>query len=125
MRGTGGWTPTTARARVGVFCVAVLVLVIQLIKMLVAAALPVVSPGEPAKAIYWWVVQLIIAIVAAVIAYAVQPKVENAVARGQDMPTVDDGQSVDEFHGDCWQEKEFIQGQVIVAKEPIKSGGKK
>ena len=111
------------QSRTALLCLSVLVVIIQLIKMFVAAALPMVSPDEPVKAIYWWVVQLIIAIVAAVAAYALAPKVEAPPAKQQDMPTVDDGQAVLEIHGDCWIDEEFIMAQMVVGKDPIKSEG--
>lgn len=109
---------------VAAFCVAVLIVVIQIIRMGIAAAMPAYAPA-PAKAYIWWVVQLIIAIVAAIAAYALAPKMEAAPAKQQDMPTVDDGQAVLEVHGDCWIDEEFIMAQQVVGKEPIKSKGKK
>lgn len=113
------------QARVAMLCVAVLVLIFQLIKLSVAAHLQATVPEEPVRAVYWWVVQLIIAIVAAIAVYALTPKVEAPPAKQQDMPTVDDGQAVLEIHGDCWIKDEFIRAQRVIGKEPIKGKGKK
>ena len=55
--------------------VGVLVVIVQLVRMFVAAALPP-PPGEPVKAVYWWVVQLVIAVISAVVSYMMRPKVE-------------------------------------------------
>lgn len=112
------------RAHVGLLCASVLVTVMQLIKVSIAALLPP-PPGEPAKSIYWWVVQLIIAIVSAIISYALRPKPKSQPPAQLDTPTVDDGQSTLEIHGDCWIDEEFILAQKVVGKVPIKSKGKK
>lgn len=113
-------------SRVALFCVAVLVVIIQLIKMFIAAAMaPDMVPQEPVKAIYWWVVQLIIAIIAAVAAYALAPKYEAPPPKEMETPTVDDGQHVLEVDGDVWIKGEFVLAHRKVGEEAIKSGSKK
>lgn len=112
------------QTHVAMLCTAVLIGILQIIKMGIAAAMPAHAPA-PEKAWIWWVVQLIIAIVAAIASYALAPKMEAAPAKQQDMPTVNDGQVVLEVHGDCWIDEEFIMAQQVVGKEPIKSKGKK
>lgn len=114
-------TDTGAQAHVLVFCVAVLVTIIELIKMF--TTLP--KPEEPVKAIYQWVVQLIIAVVMALISYALRPKIEGVQPSNQAAPTVEDGQGIHEAHGDVWIEDPFINAQRVVGQEPIKSKGKK
>lgn len=114
-------TDTGAQAHVLAFCVAVLVTIIELIKMFTA----VPKPEEPVKAIYQWVVQLIIAVVMALISYALRPKIEGVQPANLDTPTVDDGEGIHEAHGDVWIPDPFINAQRVVGKEPIKSKGKK
>ena len=117
------------RARLTAFCLAVLVVVMQLIRMAVAAVLPEArAPGEPAAAVYWWVVQLIILVVAAAMAYASRPKVEQAQARQAEVKTVEDGTPVKDYLGTCWIEHEdnFLLAWKVVGQDAIKSdGGKK
>ncbi|ODU53495.1 MAG: hypothetical protein ABS98_00605 [Lysobacteraceae bacterium SCN 69-48] len=92
--------------------------------MAVAAAFPEARP-EPAQAVYWWVVQLVIAVISAVIAYALRPKVEAPKPGEADMPTTEDGRAVPEAHGTVWIEDEFMLAYKVVGRVPIKSGGKK
>lgn len=74
---------------------------------------------------YWWVVQLIIAIVAAIISYALMPKPEPPKPTEGDGPTVEDGRAVLIVDGPYWIDDEFILANKVVGKVPIKSGGKK
>lgn len=112
------------QSRIGLFCIAVLVMIIQLIKLFVAAVLPP-PPDEPVKAVYWWVVQLIIAIVSAIISYAMRPKPEPAKPVDGKAPVTEDGQSALEVYGEYWIEDEFVLAHQVVGRQPIKSGGKK
>lgn len=109
---------------IALLCLAVLVVVMQLVRMAIAALMPP-PPGEPVKAIYWWVVQLIIMIIAAIAAYALTPKAQGRSPSEQEAPAVEDGQGVLEIHGDVWIDDEFINAQQVIGKTPIKSGGKK
>lgn len=122
-------TDSGERARLTAFCLAVLVLVMQLVRMAVAAVLPEVrAPGEPAQAVYWWVVQLIILVVAAAVAYAMRPKVEDTQARQTEPKTVEDGTPVKDCLGTCWIEHDdnFLLAWKVVGQDAIKSdGGKK
>ena len=106
------------------FAGALLLLLVQIVRMAVAAAFPEARP-EPAQAVYWWVVQLVIAIISAVIAYALRPKVEAPKPGEADMPTTEDGRAVPEAHGTVWIEDEFMLAYKVVGRVPIKSGGKK
>lgn len=114
-------------ARVALFCLMVFVAVCELIKMFIAGATPP-QPGEVVvqKAIYWWVVQLIIAIVAAVVSYAMRPKPKPPQAQKNEAPSTEDGQSVVHHGGTCWVGDEFIQVWKPLKPVPIKSkSGKK
>ncbi|WP_241046218.1 hypothetical protein [Pseudoxanthomonas sp. LH2527] len=112
-------------AHLVVFAFAVLVCILQLIKMAVAAIIPP-PPGEPVKAIYWWVVQLIIMIVAAVISYAMRPKPQAPQPQAADAPTVEDGLAVKHHFGTCWVTDEFLLAWRLMGTVAIKTkGGKK
>lgn len=113
----GLWT------RCGVIGLLVLLSISHMISAAVALLTPP-SPDEPIKA-YAWIYQLVIAIVMALISYALRPKIEGVQPSNQAAPTVEDGQGIDEFHGDCWSEDPFINAQRVVGQEPIKSKGKK
>lgn len=116
-------TETGADARLAFFCLALLVCVAHFATLAVQATQ--LDAGGQVRAPYWWVVQLIIAIVSAIISYALRPKVQGPSPQDQEAPTVEDGQSTLEIHGDVWIDDEFILAQQVVGKVPIKSGGKK
>lgn len=113
-----------AAAHVVVFCMAVLVVILQLIKMSIAALLPP-PPGEPVKAVYWWVVQLIVMVVAAVVAYALRPKPENAKPQEGQGPTTEDGQATIRAWGTVWIPDVFLLAWKIVGRDPIRADGGK
>ena len=117
-------TDAGRHAQLWAFAGALLVLVVQIVRMVVAAAFPEARP-EPVQAIAWWVVQLIIAVVSALISYALRPKVEAPKPAEADMPTTEDGRAVPEAHGTVWIEDEFMLAYKVVDRVPIKSGGKK
>ena len=104
-------------------------LVLLSISQMIGAAVNVytlATTDEPVKA-YVWVVQLIIAIIAAIAVYALTPKPETPQAKQQETPNVEDGAHVLEIDGDVWieGEGEFVLQHMVVGKEAIKSRGKK
>lgn len=112
-------------ANVMSFCMAVLVVVLQLIRVAIAGLAPV-PVGEPAKAVYWWVVQLIIVIVAAAVAYSMRPKVETPKPQSGQAPVINDGLAAKHIGGTRWIDDSFLLAWKIVAMKPIKTkGGKK
>lgn len=113
----GAWT------RAGIIGALVLLSISQMIGAAVSLH-TLATTDEPIKA-YTWLVQIVIAIIAAILVFALMPKVEAPQAKQQDMPTVEDGQAAVELHGDGWIEEEFIKAQVVLGKEPIKGEGKK
>jgi hypothetical protein len=117
-------TESGRRAQLWGFAAALLVVIVQIVRMAVAAVLPEARP-EPAQAVVWWVVQLIIAVVSAVIAYAMRPKLEAPKPSEASTPTTEDGRSVPEAHGTVWITEEFLLAYKVVNRVPIKSGGKK
>lgn len=107
------------------FAGTLLLLLVQIVRMAVAAAFPEARP-EPAQAVIWWVVQLVIAVISAVIAYALRPKVEAPKPGEADTPTTEDGRAVPEAHGTVWIEDEFMLAYKVVGRVPIKEkAGKK
>lgn len=120
-------TESGARARVGGFVLALLVLVAQLIRMAVAALLPPAGPA-PQQAVYWWVVQLVILVVAAAISYALRPKVEPPQEQQHEAPTVQDGTAARDYFGTVWidHDDNFLLAWKVVGRDPIytKSGKK-
>lgn len=118
-------TDAGRRAQLWGFAASLLVVLVQLVRMVVVALYPPARP-EPAEAVVWWVVQLIIAVISAVISYAMRPKVEPPKPTEADTPTTEDGRAIPEVHGTCWIEDEFLLAWKIVGRDPIKtSGGKK
>lgn len=118
-------TEVGKQAQIAMLCLLVLIVIMELIRMSVAAFMPP-PPGEPVKAIYWWVVQLIIAIVSAIISYAMRPKVEEQKPQAGKAPSTQDGQAVKDHFGTVWVEDEFILAWKMMGTDRIRSkGGKK
>lgn len=116
-------TESGAHAHIWAFCMALLVLALQLVRMAIAALHP--APAAQ-QAVVWWVVQLIIAVVAAVISYVMRPKQPKQPERKFDGPTVEDGLCADDHFGEVWIGDEFILAHKVVGTQKIKSkGGKK
>ncbi|HVI60141.1 MAG TPA: hypothetical protein VM619_14880 [Luteimonas sp.] len=117
------WMDTASgrRAHVAAFCIGVLVILLQLVRMSVAALMP--RPVHaPQTAVYWWVIQLIIMVVAAAVAYALRPKPPKQAERQIESPTVEDGTAVKDHGGTVWidHEDSFLLAWKIVGRDPIK-----
>lgn len=118
-------TESGAHAHVTAFVAALLVLVYQVFKMALVAVLPP-PPGAPQESIIWWVVQLIIAIISAVLSYVLRPKTPQQPEAKQDGPTVEDGRAVDDHFGEVWITEPHLMAWKKMGTENIKSkGGKK
>lgn len=120
-------TRAGTRAQVAGFCLAVLVAVLQLVRVAVAALAPRATDA-PAQAVYWWVVQLIVLIVAAAIAYALRPKPPQQQERKIDPPTVEEGTAFKDYFGTCWIEHDdsMLLAWKVVGRDPIRTkAGKK
>lgn len=118
-------TPGGEAAHWAGVCVGVGVFLVQMVRLFVAAGLPRPA-GEPVQAVYWWVVQLIIAVVSAVVSYMMRPKPELPKPQSNDAPSTEDGQSVVHHGGTCWVGDEFLLAWKPLKPIPIKSkGGKK
>lgn len=119
-------TESGARAHVGAFAVACLVLVYQLFKIALRVMLPPPVSTEPHEAVYWWVVQLIIAIIASIIAYVLRPKTPKQEEPKHEGPTVEDGLCIDDHFGEVWITEPHLMAWKKVGTEKIKAeGGKK
>ncbi|MEN1942650.1 hypothetical protein WCE55_02160 [Luteimonas sp. MJ293] len=121
-------TPAGARARVGGFVAACMVLVLQMVRMAVSGLLPALQPQAPAQAVYWWVWQLVILIVSAAISYALRPKAQQPQEQKHDPPTVEDGTAAKDYFGTCWidHDDNFLLAWQMVGRDPIRTkAGKK
>lgn len=117
-------TESGAHAQVALFCVGVLAVVIELVRMTVAALHHVApAPGEVQvqKAVIWWVVQLIIVLVSLILSYVLRPKIPKQNTPMPDGPSVEDGQAVDDHFGQVWVADEHILAFKVVRTEKIKS----
>lgn len=118
-------TKSGLAANVIVFCMAILVVIVQFIRVAMASLLPAPA-GEPAKAVYWWVVQLVIAIVAAAVAYSMRPKTEQPKPQAGEAPVVNDGLAARHIGGTRWIDDSFLLAWKVVGTIPVKTkGGKK
>ncbi len=118
------WWMDTERgrhARLGILAAAVLVAIYQVARMAVEVLVPPAA-GEPVRA-YWWVVQLIIMVVAAVIAYALRPDPPKDAPRKTDAPTVEDGTPIKDYGGTFWidHDDNRLLAWKVVGQDPIKS----
>lgn len=117
-------TESGKRAHIVMFAITVLITIAQMAKLGVAAALPQAADA-PARALVWWVVQLIMLAISAILSYALRPKVEAPKPVDGKAPTVEDGQAALEVYGEYWIDDEFILAHKPVGTEKIKSKGKK
>lgn len=75
---------------------------------------------------FWWVVQIAIAIIAAVLSYALRPKIPKTPAPQVEGPTVEDGLCVDDHFGEVWVEPQLLAWRVVATQKiKSKTGGKK
>lgn len=111
-------TPAGMTAQAVACCIGLLVFVAQLVRVAVAALTP--QQGEVIGA-YWWVVQIVVMIVAAAVAYANRPKTETPKPQAGTAPTVEDGQSIKHHFGTVWVEDEFILAWKNTGTSPIRT----
>jgi hypothetical protein len=120
-------TPGGAQAQRLAFALSTVVVIVQVIYAGIAALIPAPArdPRQPQQAIIWWVVYLIVALVAAAVSFAMRPKAENKPVDQVTGPTTDDGQSVIRYWGTHWIDDEFLLGWKITGRDPIKATGGK
>ena len=100
--------------------------VVQIIRASITAlaAAPVPKPVEAIWPV--WVIQLIIAVVAAAISYAMRPKTEKPKPQSGEAPTIEDGQSIKHHFGTVWVDDELVLAWKVTGTTPIKTkSGKK
>lgn len=86
----------------------------------------VAVPGEPRQAFWPIVWYIVVMVVAALIAYAMAPKPQDAVASKAAAPQVKDGAGVLRVYGEAWIDDSVVVGWTLAGTEAIKSeGGKK
>lgn len=117
-------TESGAHAHALVFCLAVLTVIMQMIRMAIRAVLPP-PPVTQLEAVVWWVVVLIVAVVAGALAFALRPKDQGPPQREPQGPTTEDGQAAGRFWGTCWYDDQFLNAWKIVGRDPIRADGGK
>lgn len=108
-------------ARVCAFVLCVLLTVAQMARLGAAA----LHPPAQQHAIAWWVVQLIIVVIGAILSFVLRPKVPKTPEPEQQGPTVEDGITFDNFYGTHWHEDQAMPEWQVVGKKKIKGKGKK
>lgn len=122
------WLDTQAGlvANITVCVLLALIAVAAVVRMVVLALIAPPAADAPASAVAPWIIYLLVAVVAAAVAYAMAPKAEQPAPGQENTPTVEDGQAVPEVYGTCWIDQEFLLAWKVVGRDQIRSkGGKK
>lgn len=122
------WLDTRAgrKAQLGLFVVCGLVVVLQLTHMMIVAATAPPQPPEPARAVAWWVWQIVVMVAFAAISILTAPRVEDPKPQAADAPTVEDGLAVRDVFGTVWIDDQFLLAWKYMGTQAIKTkGGKK
>lgn len=114
-----------ATARAGLLVCMALVVVLDIMHMALAARDAALHPHQPQQAVIWWVVYLVVALIAAVLAYALMPKTEAQQPQEAQGPTVEDGRAGIYFWGTHWMDDTHLIEWKIVGRDPIKAKGGK
>jgi hypothetical protein len=117
-------TESGRQSKIVLLCMGLLACIVETVREAIHFFLPP-APHEPTKAVVWFVVYLIIMLVAAVLAIAMMPHPKGAQPVTGNSPTVTDGQQVIDAFGDVWTDDSFILAWKQMGTEPIyASGGK-
>lgn len=122
------WLDTRAGrvAQIGVFVVSGLVVVLQLTHMMIVVATAPPQPLEPARAVAWWIVQIVIMVAFAAISILLAPRIEDPKPQKVEAPTVEDGLAVRDVFGTVWIDDQFLLAWKHMGTIKIKKkGGKK
>lgn len=117
-------TESGAYAKAGILVVAAIAGVLDIVKLSVTAY-RVHTEQQPQQAVIWWVVYLIVALVAAALAYALMPKVEQQKPAEPKGPTTEDGQPGILYWGTHRAKDTFLLAWKITGRDPIKGKGGK
>jgi hypothetical protein len=97
-----------------------------MVRAVVLGLISPLPPDAPAAAVAPWLIYLLVAVVAAAVAYAMAPKAEAPAPEQEKAPTVEDGLAVPEVYGTCWIDQEYILAWKIMGRDKIRTkGGKK
>ena len=112
-------------AQLGVFGAMLLGTVLQLTHMMIVVATEP-QPDAPARAITWWVVQIVLLVAFAAISILMAPRVEDPKPQEVKAPTVEDGLAVRDVFGTVWIDDQFLLAWKSMGTIKIKKkGGKK
>jgi heme/copper-type cytochrome/quinol oxidase subunit 2 len=115
-------TEQGATAHVVTFVLCALVTVAQVARLAATA----LHPAPQQQAVVWWVVQLIIVVIGAILSFVLRPKAPKTKEPEQQGPTVEDGITFDNFYGTHWHEDQAMPEWQVVGKKKIKAkAGKK
>ena len=118
-------TPAGLHARIALALVASLLVIGDTIALVIKLTQPA-PPGQPHRAVVWFVVWAVIILVSAIIGYMMASKGRQQAAPTMgDTPTTDDGQSVRHHFGTCWVDDSFLLAWKLVGRSAIKSKGGK
>lgn len=92
---------------------------------LARVSLAAVDAHAPQQAMPWWVVQLIILAISALVSWALAPKPEKPKPNVMDAPTTEDGLAAKHHFGTVWIGDEFLLAWKMLDPEPIKAKGGK
>lgn len=99
---------------------------VQVIRVSISAVASWPPPGKPVLAMPSWIIQLIIAVVAAAISYMMRPKQEKPKPKSGEAPTIKDGQGIKHHFGTVWVDDEYLLAWKVTGTSPVKTkSGKK
>ena len=112
-------------AQLGVFGAMLLGTVLQLTHMMIVVA-TAPQPDAPARAVTWWIVQIVLLVAFAAISILMAPRVEDPKPQEAKAPTVEDGLAVRDVFGTVWIDDQFLLAWKHMGTIKIKKkGGKK
>lgn len=122
-------TEAGQKTRIGTLVVSLLVCIADALWILHLATLPRPA-GAPVTAVFVIddiIYYVIILIIAALIAYAMRPKPENAKPQESKSPTTVDGTPVKDYFGTCWIDHDdtHLLAWRMTGRDPIRSKGGK
>jgi hypothetical protein len=114
-----------AHANAGMRVCLWMLVIVSLVRNMLAARDYALHPERQQEAVIWWVVYLVVALIAAAVAYAMMPKIEQQKPQGANPPSTEDGQAVVDILGTGWIEDFFVLAWKPNGVTKIKSKGKK
>lgn len=119
-------TPAGRVAQLSACALACLAVILVLTRQMILVSSRAPVADEPVQALAWWVVQVVVMVVAAAITAMRAPRVEEPKPQEVQAPTVEDGLAVREVYGTVWIDNEFLLAWKGMGRDKIqKKGGKK